>query len=90
MSRPKPSADESVSTQFNRLIRDLINGTLERSNFHRWEIELLLDISQCDLPVSKRWEILREYQVTMRRHLRNGATAPVKLSEYLAAKHLEA
>jgi hypothetical protein len=90
MSRSPASNHESVSAQFNRLVRDLINGTLKRSKFHRWEIELLLDISQCALPEKRRWKVLRDYQVTVRRLLLEGTSTPVKLSEYLAAKRTEA
>jgi hypothetical protein len=86
MTREQLLQGQSASVQFDRLLRDLINGTLTRSDFEQWEIELLLDISECHLPVRRRWEILGDYQSAVGRDLRNGTTMPMKLSEYLAAK----
>ena len=83
MRRQQRPEEEPVSDQFNRLIRDVINGTLKRSSFQRWEIELLLDISQCGLRERKREATLRSYQTDVRRELLNGASVPPRLSEYL-------
>ena len=54
------------------------------------EVELLLDIEGCNLTGSNRREILRRYQKAVQRHLENGGTRPLTLSEYLAAKREKA
>jgi len=69
--------------QFNRLIHDLLKGTLSRNTFRPWEIELLLDIESCNLRDANRREILRRYQKAVHRHADRGAVALLKLSEYL-------
>ena len=77
---------ELVPFQFNRLIRQLLGGSIKHNRFLPWEIELLLDIEACDLPEAK-WELtLRQYQQAVQRHLAEGAALPMKLSEYLAVK----
>ena len=77
---------ELVPFQFNRLIRQLLNGSIKRNRFLPWEMELLLDIEACNLPEA-RWELtLRQYQRGVQRHLAEGAALPMKLSEYLAVK----
>jgi len=39
----------SVLVQFNRLIEELLSGSIQRGGFQPWEIEILLDIESCDL-----------------------------------------
>jgi hypothetical protein len=69
--------------QFNKLIQDLLRGTISRNSFRPWEVELLLDIEDCNLRESNRREILRRYQKAVARHVDRGATSLLKLSEYL-------
>lgn len=69
--------------QFNRLIQELLRGNMNRNTFRPWEIELLLDIEDCNLRDSNRREILRRYQKAVQRHVDRGATSLLKLSEYL-------
>jgi hypothetical protein len=76
---------EAVLAQFNRLMQDLLRGTLQRNTFRPWEIEVLLDIEACDLRDSSRRETLRRYQKAVQRHMEKGARLPLKLSEYLEA-----
>ncbi|MCS7025453.1 MAG: hypothetical protein NZV14_11680 [Bryobacteraceae bacterium] len=71
--------------QFNKLIQELLRGTLSRNTFRPWEIELLLDIERCDLKDSNKKEMLRRYQKSVQRQMEKGARAPMKLSEYLNA-----
>ena len=75
---------EAVLYRFNRLIQDLLRGTMKRNTFRPWEIELLLDIVSCDLNGSNRRETLRRYQRAVKRQIEGGADAPMLLSEYLA------
>ena len=79
-----PDSD-AVLAQFNRLIQELLRGSMNRNTFRPWEVELLLDIEACNLRDSSRRETLRRYQRAVQRHMENGARLPLKLSEYLAA-----
>lgn len=79
-----PDSD-AVLAQFNRLIQELLRGTLQRNTFRPWEIEVLLDIEACNLRDAARRETLRRYQKAVQRHMEKGARLPLKLSEYLDA-----
>ena len=72
--------------QFNRLIRELLRGQINRNTFRPWEVELLLDIEDCGLRESAKDSALRRYQKAVQRQLEKGATAPMKLSEFLKRK----
>src|SRR5437870_4558998 len=79
-----PDSD-AILAQFNRLIQELLRGTLQRNTFRPWEIDVLLDIEACDLRDNARRETLRRYQRAVQRHMEKGARLPLKLSEYLDA-----
>jgi CRP-like cAMP-binding protein len=74
---------EAMLLQFNRLMSELLKGAFARNTFRPWEIELLLDIEQCELDRRNKREILKRYQKAQRRHVERGADALLKLSEYL-------
>ena len=74
---------ETILAQFNRLIQELLRGTMNRNCFRPWEIDLLLDIESCNLRESSKRETLRRYQKAVQRHMEKGARLPIKLSEYL-------
>jgi hypothetical protein len=76
-------AAEAQISQFNRLIQDLLKGSLNRNTFRPWEIDLLLDIEACELTSSNRREILRRYQRAVQRNYDRGNTSLLKLSVYL-------
>ena len=77
---------EVVLTRFNRLIQELIRGTMNRNTFQPWEIEVLLDIEACNLRDAVKKETLRRYQKAVQRAMEKGAPAPFRLSEYLNGK----
>src|SRR5947208_13074555 len=77
-----PDSD-AVLAQFNRLIQELLRGNMHRNTFRPWEIELLLDIEDCNLRETAKREILKRYQKAVQRHMEKGARLPLKLSEYL-------
>jgi hypothetical protein len=79
-----PDSD-AVLAQFNRLIQELLRGSMHRNTFRPWEIELLLDIESCNLRESAKRETLKRYQRAVQRHMEKGAPLPLKLSEYLEA-----
>jgi len=77
-----PHSEVSI-VQFNRLIQELLQGTLRRNTFQPWEVELLLDIEACALRESNRREVLRRYQKAANRDYQRGQTSLLKLSGYL-------
>ena len=79
---------ETVLAQFNRLVSELLKGTVNRNTFRPWEIEVLLDIESCSLRDSNKRETLRRYQKANQRHMEKGARLPLKLSEYLEAQRV--
>lgn len=76
---------DTILTQFNRLMNELLRGNLVRNTFRPWEIELLLDIETCKLRDGQKRETLRRYQRAVQRQMDKGARNPMKLSDYLAA-----
>lgn len=77
-----PDSD-AVLAQFNRLVGELLRGSLNRNTFRPWEIALLLDIETCDFGDINKRETLKRYQKAVQRHMEKGARLPFKLSEYL-------
>ena len=77
---------EEILRQFNRLVRELLRGQINRNSFRPWEVELLLDIDNCHLTESTKEGILHRYQRAVQRRLDRGANVPMKLSEYLRRK----
>ncbi len=77
---------EAVLTRFNKLLQELVRGTMNRNTFQPWEIEILLDIEGCNLRDGARKETLRRYQKAVQRSMEKGAKAPFRLSEYLSNK----
>ena len=81
-----PTDPEETLIQFNRLLRELLRGQINRNTFRPWEVELLLDIESCNLRDSSRENTLRRYQKAVQRQLLRGITPPMKLSEFLGRK----
>ncbi|HWB85433.1 MAG TPA: hypothetical protein VG675_14920 [Bryobacteraceae bacterium] len=69
--------------RFNRLMGELMRGTIVRNSFQPWELEILLDIETCQLDRRRRWEILRQYQRAVERQMETGPGPPMKLSSFL-------
>jgi hypothetical protein len=77
---------EVVLHRFNKLLQDLVRGTMNRNTFQPWEIEILLDIEACNLREAVKKETLRRYQKAVQRAMEKGARSPFKLSQYLEGK----
>ena len=82
----KSENSEEILSQFNRLIRELLRGQINRNTFRPWEVELLLDVENCNLRESSRDSTLRRYQKAVQRQLERGGGEPMKLSEFLGRK----
>jgi hypothetical protein len=80
------SDSDTVLAQFNRLMQDLIRGSIRRNIFRPWEIELLLDIQDCPLQAAALRRELQRYQKAVQRQMEKGVPRPPKLSEYLSAR----
>ena len=72
-----------LAIRFKRFMREVESGVMARNNFHQWEVELLVDLEQCELHANRR-RLLRRYQKAALRGLEMGAQRPLKLSEYMA------
>ena len=77
---------EMALYRFNRLIQELLRGSMKRNCFRPWEIEILLDIESCDIGRSNRRETLRRYQRAVQRQFDRGECLPMKFSEYLQTR----
>ena len=77
---------EARLNRFNRLMQELIRGTMNRNTFQPWEIEILLDIEGCQIREPVKRETLRRYQKAVQRSMEKGAQMPLRLSEYLNGK----
>ncbi len=77
---------EARLNRFNRLMQELIRGTMSRNTFQPWEIQILLDIDACQLREPVKRETLRRYQKAVQRAMEKGASLPFCLSEYLNGK----
>ncbi len=76
----------TVSAQFDHLIEELIAGKMERGRFETWEVDILLDVLGCSLRRISRPFVLRQYQKAVQQQLQNGATLPMRLSDFLASR----
>ena len=74
---------EAVLARFNKLVQELLRGSITRNTFRPWEVDILLDIEACNLREGGRREIRRRYQKAVQRAMEKGAPTPLKLSEYL-------
>lgn len=84
---PDNSDTGNVLSQFDRLIDDLLAGTMGRSKFEKWEIDLLLDFLTCDLSgFKKAHAVLDRYRQAVHRELANGAKTPMRLSQFLSSE----
>jgi hypothetical protein len=85
---PEFSDSRTILAQFNLLMEELLRGGPRRGKFRPWEIEILLDIEQCNVtgPAAKR-EVLQEYQKAVQAELEKGANLPLMFSEYLERQH---
>ena len=74
---------ELMLNRFNRLIGELLRGTISRNGFQPWEIDLLIDIQACQIPARRRGEVLRQYQRAVIRRMETAPGPPLSLSKYL-------
>ena len=77
---------ELMLNRFNRLIGEVMRGVIARNSFQPWEVEILMDLENCQLERRRRMEILRQYQRAVERQMTTGPGPPMKLSEFLVLR----
>jgi hypothetical protein len=77
--------NEQILNQFNRLLNELLKGTLSRNSFLPWEVTLLLDIDASDPNMPGRRDLLKRYQKAVQRQMERGAAMPMLFSEYVSS-----
>jgi hypothetical protein len=73
---------ELMANRFSRLIKDLLQGKVQRTSFERWEVQLLVDLDSCRLSRSRRDEALRRYQRAVVHQLERGEVPPVRFCDF--------
>ena len=86
MSAEEYELRERQLNRFRRLIGELLRGETNRNSFEPWEIDLMLDFKDCELPPRRRTEILCQYQRAVERQLQTGPGPPIKLSHFLVLR----
>jgi hypothetical protein len=76
-------AEWSEMTSINRLVHEIIGGSMRRHTFSQWELELLLDLQTCRVRKSARSELLRRYVRAVQQHFLDGAVSPLRLATFL-------
>ena len=74
---------ELMLNRFNRLMTEILRGSIVRTTFLPWEVEILLDMQTCQVDPKKRLEILRQYQRAVQKQMETGPGPPMKLSDFL-------
>ena len=77
---------ELMLNRFRRLMADVERGTFTRNDFQPWEVEILLDATDCQLEPRPRPDLLRQYQRAVEKQMETGPGPPMKLSEFLALR----
>lgn len=69
--------------RFNKLMVEVMRGSLTRNSFQPWEFDILLDMDHCQFDPRRRLEILRQYQRAVCKQMERGPGPPMKLSQFL-------
>jgi hypothetical protein len=76
--------------RFNKLMVEVMRGSIKRNSFQPWEFEILLDMDHCQFEKRRRLDILRQYQRAVAKQMERGPGPPMKLSRFLeirASRH---
>ena len=77
---------ELMLNRFHKLLGDITRGATGRNAFAPWEVEILLDLANCQIMPRRRLETLRAYEKAVSRQMEAGPGPPMKLSDYLQQK----
>jgi hypothetical protein len=74
---------ELTFNRFRKLIVEVLQGGTRRTEFHRWEVDILIDLHNCALDTRCRAGVLHQYLKAVRKQLDAGPGPPMLLSEFL-------
>jgi hypothetical protein len=74
---------ELMLNRFRRLVGDLLRGRLTRESFAPWEVDILVDLDDCQLESRRRGDIVRQYQRAVEKQMESSDGPPMKLSQFL-------
>jgi hypothetical protein len=78
-----------IRTRLHGLIAELLQGHIRRTYFQPWEVDLLLDINQYEMPAGLRTRMLRRYERFAAKALLEAEhPVPVRFSDYLDQTYL--
>jgi len=77
---------ELMLNRFKRLMGEVMRGVIARNSFQPWELEILMDLENCQLERRRRFDILRQYERAVERQLGTGPGPPMRLSQFLAMR----
>jgi hypothetical protein len=69
--------------RFNKLMVEVLRGSITRNSFLPWEFEILMDMDHCQFDKRRRIEILKQYQRAVGKQMERGPGPPMKLSQFL-------
>ena len=89
--RVRMAADDLVELElmlnrFKRLMGEVVRGVIARNSFQPWEMEILMDMENCQLDRRRRFDILRQYTRAVERQMVTGPGPPMTLSQFLAMR----
>jgi hypothetical protein len=74
---------ELMLNRFRKLMAEILRGSIPRTTFQPWEVDILLDMQTCAIDSRRRGDILRQYHKAVEKQLETGPGPPMKLSEYI-------
>ncbi len=86
----EPEDLELMRNRFRRLLKEVMSGVTARNTFQSWELEILLDLEECQLSPRRRLETLRRYGNAVERQMMKGPGPPMKLSDFLKVRQTTA
>ena len=78
---------ERKLNRFRRLLGEVIQGSVRRTAFEPWEVEILLDLEACQIEPKRRHEISLQYLRCVEKQMETGPGPPMRLSEFLQRKN---
>jgi hypothetical protein len=77
---------ELMLNRFKRLMGEVVRGVIARNSFQPWEMEILMDMENCQLDRRRRFDILRQYTRAVERQMVTGPGPPMLISQFLAMR----
>ena len=77
---------ELMLNRFRRLIAEVQRGQTSRNTFSSWEIDLLIDLTACEVEPRRRTDIFRQYERAVQKQLEEGPGPPMRLSHFLVLR----